>query len=118
LAGAAWWGVQHFHESHRAAAAAGSVLAHPVLQPPCASWANLSADAQAGRDRAAVAAQAAAARTSFEQARQLDPKAGLDDAVSALTFLDALQEPAQAGASNDEVAHAVAVVTTACRPYQ
>jgi len=118
LSGAAWWGVQHFHESHRAAAAAGSVLAHPVLEPACASWANLGPDARAGADRVAVSAQATAARTAFEQARGIDRRAGLDDAVSALAFLDALQEPAQAGASNHDVAHAVSVVSDACRPYQ
>ena len=118
MAAGAWWGVTYIHEGHRAAAAAASVLAQPVLQPACASWGNLDGEARAGHDRAAVSAQASGARIAFEQAERLDPRAGLGDAVTSLAFLDALQEPAQAGAPDTEVAHAVGIVDDACRPYR
>ena len=89
-----------------------------MLQPACATWGNLDGEARTGRNRAAVAAQASVARTAFEQADRLDSRAGLGDAVTSLAFLDALQEPGQASATDTEVAHAVATVDDACRPYR
>ena len=116
LAGAAWWATGHVHQGHRAAAAAGSVLARPILEPACGPWHHMAQESAPSREE--VSAQASAARAPFEQARQVDPNAGLDDAVTAVQFLDSLQEPGQSGASDAEVSRAVSVVDAACRPYR
>ena len=115
LAGAAWWAVGHVHQSDRAAAAAGSLLARPILKPVCEPWHQFAR--QGGRTREQVTAEAGSARGPFEEARQIAPGAGLDGAVTAVQFLDSLQEPGQAGASDADVDRAVSVVDTACRPY-
>src|SRR5205814_725795 len=41
LAGGAWWATNHVHQSHRATAAAGSLLARPILEPVCGPWHRL-----------------------------------------------------------------------------
>src|SRR4051812_34741074 len=108
LAGGAWYATGHLHQSQRAAAAAGSLLARPILEPVCQPWHQLAAHGDRSREQ--VVAEAGSARAPFEQARELDPNAGLDDAVNAVQFLDSLQEPGQAAASEVDVDRAVSVV--------
>jgi hypothetical protein len=116
LAGAALWATMHVHQGSHAAAAADRVLVGPVLQPVCAPWIELAG--RPSRTRSEVAAEASASRAAFEQANQIDPGARLGNAVSAAVFLDALQEPSGAGATDDEVDRAVATLGDACRSYR
>jgi hypothetical protein len=116
LAGAAWWATVHVHQSHRAAAAANQVLVRPVLQPVCGPWVDLAKRPE--RTRGEVAAEATASRAAFEQANQIAAAAHLVTAVSAVVFLEGLQEPAGAAATDLDVDRAVTTLGDTCRPYR